>query len=95
MSKLKLEELLQLLDGILRPIDGVPNGPRVCEDLVVVSTREGLVAKEVDGLVFDTGDVLLGLDVLQAVSLVPTGWEDVERDLAADRVAVLPKISHY
>lgn len=42
-----------------------------------------------DGLVLDAGDVLLGLDVLQAVSLVPTGGEDIEGDLAADGEAVV------
>ena len=61
----------------------------VRKDLIIVATGEALVAEEVDGLVLDAGDVLLGLDVLQAVSLVPTSGEDIEGDLAADGVAVL------
>lgn len=57
-------------------------------DLKIVATGEALVTEEVDGLVLDAGNILLGLDVLQAVSLVPTGGEDIEGDLAADGVAV-------
>ena len=61
---------------------------RVLENLVVVAALVRLVAKEVDSAVLDSRDLLLGLDVLQAVSLVPAGGEDVEGDLAADRVAI-------
>lgn len=62
--------------------------PRVSVDLVIVAAGEGLVAKEVDGLVFNARDILFGFDVLQTVRLVPTGREDVKRDLATDRVTV-------
>jgi len=41
-----------------------------------------------DGLVLDARNVLLSLDVLQAVSLVPASGEDVKGDLAADRVSI-------
>ena len=61
---------------------------RVLENLVVVAALVRLVSKEVDLAVLDAGDLLLGLDVLQTVSLVPAGREDVEGDLSADRVAV-------
>ena len=61
------------------------NSPRVLVDLVVVTTFEGLVAEEVDRLVvYSIGQVLVVLDVLQAIRLVPAGWEDVEGYLAAD-----------
>lgn len=60
----------------------------VRKDLIIVAAGEALVAEEVNGLVFDARDVLLGLDVLQAVSLVPASGEDIEGDLAADGVAV-------
>lgn len=65
------------------------NRARIGVDLVIVATGEALVTEEVDGLVLDTGDVLLGLDVLQAVSLVPTSGEDIEGDLATDGVAMI------
>ena len=61
---------------------------RVLKDLVVVAALVSLVAEEVDGAVFDAADLLFGLDVLQAVRLVPAGGEDVEGDLAADGVTV-------
>ena len=66
----------------------MPNRPLVAEDLVVIAALVRLVAEEVDGSVVDalrTG--LLRLDVLQAVCFVPALGEDVEADLAADRVA--------
>jgi hypothetical protein len=69
----------------------VPDRPGIRIDLPVVATLEGLVAKEVDVLVVDPREVFfwvcLGFDVLQAVCLVPAVGEDVEGDLAADRVA--------
>ena len=65
------------------------NGARVFVDLIIISSDESLVAEEVDGLVFDTRDALFSLDVLQAVGLIPTSGEDIERDLTTDRVAVL------
>jgi len=70
----------------------VADGARVLEDLVVVAALVGLVAEEVDGVVLDATDLLLGFDVLQAVGLVPASGEDVERDLAADGVAVWWKL---
>lgn len=88
LNNLKVKELLQLLHGVFGTIDRVTDRARVRVDLIIVATGEALVTEEVDGLVLDAGDVLLGLDVLQAVSLVPTGGEDIERDLATDGVAV-------
>lgn len=57
-------------------------------DFVVVATSKRFVAEKVDSLVLDTRDVLLGLDVLQAVGLVPAGRENVKRDLAPNRVTM-------
>jgi archaeosine-15-forming tRNA-guanine transglycosylase len=48
----------------LGAINGVSNGARVFVDLVIVASDESLVAEEVDGLVVDTRDALLGFDVL-------------------------------
>ena len=57
-------------------------------DLVVIAALERLVAEEVDVLIIhSTGHVLVILDVLQAVRLVPARWEDVEGDLATERIA--------
>jgi hypothetical protein len=79
-----LSDLLEAVGGIL---DRMADGSGVLVDLVVVTTRESLVAEEVDGLVVDAGDVLLVLNMLQAVGLVPAIWKDVEGDLTAYRVA--------
>ena len=87
-NRLKVEQLLQLSDGLLGAGHAVAHGARVLEDLVVVAALVSLVAEEVDGAVLDAADLLLGFDVLQAVGLVPAGREDVEGDLAADGVAV-------
>lgn len=85
---LEIEKLLQLLHGIIRTLDDVTNRSRVTVDLIVITSDKTLVTEEVDVLVFGAGDVLFGLDVLQAIGLVPTGWENVERDLAANREAL-------
>jgi hypothetical protein len=85
----KVEQLLQLSNGLLRAGHAVANGARVLEDLVVVAALVGLVAEEVDGAVLDAADLLLGFDVLQAVGLIPASGEDIEGNLAADGVAVL------
>jgi hypothetical protein len=62
--------------------------PRVLVYLIVVTILEALVAEEVDILVIDTREMLsricLGLDMLQAVCLIPAVREDVEGDLAAN-----------
>lgn len=62
------------------------DGPGVTVDFVVVASGEGLVTEEVDRLVLDTGDVLLGLDMLQTIGFVPASGENVERDLTTDGV---------
>jgi hypothetical protein len=63
----------------------VANGPGVIVDFPVVSARERLVAKEMDGLVLDAAGLLrLVLEVLEAVGLVPAIGEDVEGDLATN-----------
>jgi hypothetical protein len=85
---LKVEQLPQLGHGLLRAGHAVANSAWVLEDLVVVAALVRLVAKEVDSVVLDAADLLLGFHVLQAVRLVPASREDVERDLAADGVSV-------
>lgn len=62
------------------------DGSGVFVDFIIVASHKSLVTEEVDGLVFDARNALLGLDVLQTVSLVPAGGEDVKGDLAADGV---------
>lgn len=61
------------------------NGAGVVVNLPVVAANGRLVAKEVNVLVGNAA-FLLGFvfEVLQAVSLVPAGGEDVKRDLAAN-----------
>lgn len=70
----------------------MPDSPSVGMDLVVIAAGKALITEEMDGLVIDAGNLLLGLDVLQTVGLVPAGWEDIKRDLAADREAA--QMSH-
>lgn len=54
-------------------------------NLVVIATLEGLIAEEMNCSVLDsTRQVLLVVDMLEAVTLVPSGWEDVERDLSTN-----------
>ncbi len=83
-----VKELAQLSHGVLGPLDGVADGAGVVVDFPVVAARESLVPEEVDGFVVHAGEVFgrvrLGLDVPEAVGLVPTGGEDVERDLTSD-----------
>jgi hypothetical protein len=89
-----LEELPQLGHGFLGVLDRVADGARVLIDLVVVAAVECLVAEEVDLVVLDAAGLGgLGLEVLQAVGLVPAGGEDVEGDLAADGEAVCVCVS--
>jgi hypothetical protein len=68
---LQVEQLPQLGHRLLRASHAVAHSARVLEDLVVVAALVRLVAKEVNRAVLDSSDLLLGLDVLQAVSLVP------------------------
>ena len=83
-----VKHLLQLRHRLVRVLHAVPHRPLVLVDLEVVAALVRLVAEEVDGREVDAvGQVLVGLDVLQAVGLVPAGGEDVEGYLAADRVA--------
>lgn len=82
---LQVKELLDELEGVLRALDRVTNGTLILVDLVVVTTHGGLVAEEVDVFVCDATRLLsLGLEVLEAVGLVPASREDVEGDLATD-----------
>lgn len=80
----QLEQLFQLLDGIVWVGNRVTDRPGITVDLIIISAREALVAKEVDIFIFDSSDLLLCLDVAETVGLIPTSGEDVERDLSAD-----------
>lgn len=62
--------------------------PRIRVYLIVITSRETLVSKEVDGGEVDSRYIFLGLDMLQAIGLVPPGWENVEGNLATDRVSI-------
>ena len=81
-----LQQLLQLRIGIVWVLDLVSDSPLVAVDLPVISTLVGLVTKEVDLVVDDTRESLLRLNVSQAVGLVPTSGEYVERDLTTNGV---------
>jgi hypothetical protein len=74
---LKVKQLLELSSSVLRGLDAVTNGARILVNLVVVTALVCLVAEEVDCRVLGSV-LLLGLDVLQAVCLVPTSGENIE-----------------
>lgn len=85
----KIKQLLHLCGSVIGVANAVTDGTRIGVDLVVVTTLVGLVAEEVDGGVIDTaGQVLLLSKVLEAVCLVPTLREDVERDLTTNGVPI-------
>jgi hypothetical protein len=87
----QVEKLLENPDGILRALDGMTGRPGILIYLIIITVLEALIAEKVDGLVVDTGKMLswvrFSLDMLQAVCLIPAVREDIEGDLAADRVA--------
>jgi hypothetical protein len=84
-----IKQRLDLLQAVIRVGDAVANRAWVLVDLVVVAALVGLVAEEVDGGVLDAIRLLgVGLEVAQAVGLIPAGGEDVEGNLAADGVTV-------
>lgn len=85
----QLEHLLQDIEGLIRILDSMTRSPRITVDFVVVSALKGLVAEEVDLGVLDSAQGLFGLDMAEAVSLIPASWEDIEGDLAAYRVAAV------
>lgn len=88
-SLLQVKELLQLCHRILGARHRVSNRPRIAVDLVVVSSLVCLVTEEVNRGVLNTARLLrLVLEMLQAVGLVPSGWEHIEGYLAANREAV-------
>lgn len=74
----QLEQFLQLLDGIVGVGNRVPNRSRISVDLVIISAGEALVAKEVNIFIFNSGDLLLCLNVAETVGLVPSSGEDVK-----------------
>lgn len=78
----EVEQLAQDLHGILRPTDSVASRPRIIVDLVVIPTLEGLVSKEMNGLVVNAGQsprrICLRLNMLKTVRLVPAMREHVE-----------------
>jgi hypothetical protein len=83
---LEREKLLQDSHRILRTLDGMANSARVVVDFAVVTALEPFVSEKVNGGIVDSRDLLLCLDVLEAVCLVPAGREDIKRDLSADGV---------
>lgn len=86
---LQAKDLLENGHGVLGPLDRVADGAGILVDFVVVATLGRLVAEEVNVVVGDAVGLLgLGLEVLEAVCLVPAGGEDVKGDLSADGEAI-------
>ena len=81
------EQLLQLLHCVLRILDTVTNGPGINIDFIIVATLVRLVTEEVNlGELHTLTPLLLGLHMAQAVCLIPSVGEHVERDLSANGV---------
>jgi hypothetical protein len=81
----KVKHLLDLRICIIWIENRMSNRPRIREDLVIVATRERLVAKEVDSCIFDSTRLFgLPLQMPQTVRLIPALREYVERDLATN-----------
>ena len=87
----QVEKLLDDPHRVLRALDSMPDRPGILIDLIIITILEALVAEEVDVLVLNAREMLrrvsFGLDMSQAVCLIPTVREDIEGDLAANRVA--------
>lgn len=66
----------------------MPDRPTILKNLPIIPTLVRLIAKKMHRLKLHlpTGPLLLGRDVLQTIRLVPPRREDVEGDLAPDRV---------
>mmetsp|Transcript_4231 Transcript_4231/g.9216 ORF Transcript_4231/g.9216 Transcript_4231/m.9216 type:complete len:239 (-) Transcript_4231:122-838(-) len=75
------KELFELSNGILGRSNRVSNCPLARKDLEIVSALEGLVSEEMDLI------KIAFLQVLQAISLIPSCREHVEADLSTDAVS--------
>jgi hypothetical protein len=85
----EIKQLLHLRIRICWVLNGMPNRPRVLINLVVITPLHRLVAEEMDSVVFYTiRQVGVVFDMTEAVGFVPAGGENVEGDLATDRVSV-------
>ena len=64
---------------------------RIAVDLPVVPAFVRLVTEEMNVSILDSAwEILLILQVLEAIGLIPALGEDIEGDLAADGVSVPP-----
>ena len=78
---LKIKQLFHYPHCVLRTLDTMPNCPAIFENLIIVSTLERFVAKEVDGRIINTTERLLRLQVFQTISLVPACGKYIEGNL--------------
>jgi hypothetical protein len=62
----------------------MPHSSLIRENFMIIAARISLIAKEMDCLVFNSGNILFSLDVLKAIGFVPAGWEDIEGDHASN-----------
>lgn len=88
----QVKQLLDLLVAVVGPRNRVAYGAGVAVDFIIVAALEGLVTEEVDGLVLDAALFGFVLEVVEAVSLVPAGGEDIEGDLSANGEAVPERV---
>lgn len=78
-----LKHLLQDGHCLIGILHRVSSRSGIIVDLVVVSTLEGLITEEVNMLVVESTESLLGFNMSEAVGLIPACWEYIEGDLTA------------
>lgn len=57
---------------------------RVGKYLEIITSRVAFISKEMNCFVLSARDVLLGLDMTQAIGFIPACWKNIEGDFTAD-----------
>lgn len=57
---------------------------RVGKYLEIITSRVTFISKEMNRFVLSARDVLLGLDMTQAIGFIPACWKNIEGNFTAD-----------
>ena len=86
-SPLRKEQLLQLPQRIIRILDRMPHCPLILINLPIIAPLIRLIPKEMYRRKVDTiVQLLIRLDMAQAIRLVPARGKHIEGDLPADGI---------
>jgi hypothetical protein len=78
-STSQIEDLLNQLERIIWTLNRMANGSWIRIDFIIIPSNVCLISEEVDSSVCDAAGFLgFGLQMPQAVGLVPARWEDIE-----------------